>query len=280
MAGEEVLKLGFSPCPNDTFIFGALALRKIPLRREYALHIEDVEALNQRAAQAELHVTKLSFAAFAPLTHVYQLLPVGAALGFGCGPLLVSRAPKVDVSRSRVALPGERTTAAFLFRVFFPEAQELVYMRYDEIIPALKAGEVEAGVLIHEGRFVYSRAGLHLQADLGRLWEETYQAPIPLGGLFVLRELPRETKRDVCLDIRESLSFARENWGQVFPFLKAHAQELEEEVIRRHVETFVNRYTYALGEEGRRAIDIFLELAAKRGLIKGFQKDYLWEACP
>jgi len=280
MAKRKPLKLGFSPCPNDTFIFGALALKLIPLHHSYSLFIEDVETLNQRAFKKELDVTKLSFATFAMQTDTYQLLPVGAALGFGCGPLLVARKRELDLSLARIGIPGMMTTAAFLFRIFFPEAQNLICKRYDEIIPALKEGKIEAGLLIHEGRFVYKQEGLICLADLGRLWEKTYGLPIPLGGIFIKRTLPSPLKESVCSDIKESLYFAKNNSEKISDFIRSYAQELDQEVISCHLRTFVNEYTYHLGAKGREAVDLFLELAVKKGLIKVFQKDYFWEACP
>jgi len=211
MSGGTLLELGFSPCPNDTYIFGALALGLIRSRRSYRMIVEDVEALNQRALNAPLPVTKLSVAAFAHLLSRYQLLPVGAALGFGCGPVLVAREEGLHLEQVPVAVPGRFTTAAFLLRLYAPQVK-LVEMRYDEILPAVLAGKVAAGVLIHEGRFVYAEKGLKLLKDLGAFWEEETKAPIPLGGIFVRRDLAPEVKRDVLADIRESLSWARRDF--------------------------------------------------------------------
>ena len=278
MADQSVVRIGFSPCPNDTFIFAALVKNLIPLRRKYEAVIEDVETLNQRAFSEELPVSKLSFAAFARLLDYYQLLPVGAALGYDCGPVLVAR-KEIDLPKARVAVPGRWTTAAFLLSLYSPVG-EMVEMRYDQIIPALKEGRVEAGVLIHEARFVYQKEGLFLLEDLGRFWQERTQAPIPLGGIFVSKKAPSSFKRDVCHDIRQSLSYARDNWEEIKPFIQKYAQEMDEEIIERHINTFVNRFTYQLGREGQRAVTLFLEWAAKKGLTSGRHQDFLWEERP
>ena len=277
MSESALLEVGFSPCPNDTFIFAALVQGLIPARRRYRFLIQDVETLNQRAFQSPLPVSKLSFATFALLTEVYQLLPVGAAMGYGCGPVLVAR-QEVDLRRARVAVPGRLTTAAFLLGLY-SEVGEMVEMRYDQILPALRAGLVDAGVIIHEGRFLYAQQGLKLIKDLGTFWEEKTRSPIPLGGIFVLRALSQETKREICSDIKESLFWARERKEKVWPFIKEHAQEMSEEVIDRHLKAFVNRFTYQLGEEGLEAVRLFLEFAAQKGLIKEPPSDFLWADC-
>ncbi len=277
MPGEEVLRLGFSPCPNDTFLFGPLVLGLFPARRRYQPLIEDVEALNQRAMREPLPISKLSFAAFVYLLDRYQLLPVGAALGFGCGPVLVAREEKP--LSGPVAVPGRFTTATFLLRLYDPEVP-VVEMRYDQILPAVERGQVPAGVLIHEGRFVYAKRGLKLLKDLGAFWEEETGAPIPLGGIFVKRDLPSEVKRDVLLDLRQSLSLAQQDYEAVASWVRAHAREMEEGVIRRHIEIFVNRFTEDLGEEGRGAVRSLLEFAVKKGFIKTFPEDFLWEENP
>ncbi len=275
MSTKEILELGLSPCPNDTYLFGALVLRLFPTRLLYQPIIEEVEALNQRALKDPLPVSKLSFAAFVYLLDRYQLLPVGAALGFGCGPVLVAK-EKGALNKGPVAVPGKMTTASFLLRLYAPHAEQ-VEMPYDRVLSAVKRGEVAAGVLIHEGRFVYAKEGLILLKDLGAFWEEETKTPIPLGGIFVRRDLSRETKEKIVYDLRESLALARQNEKALFPFIRTHASELEEEVIKQHIKTFVTPFTEDLGELGQRAVRSLLEFAVKRGLIKSFPEDFLWE---
>jgi len=273
---KGLLKLGFSPCPNDTFIFFALATGKISFPYSLDLVIEDVETLNQKALAKELEVSKLSFGVFGHVIDYYELLPVGAALGFGCGPLLVARR-ELDLSQARVAVPGFYTTAYLLLRLYAPELKEVISMRYDRIMPAVARGEVEAGLIIHEGRFVYQKYGLKKMVDLGAWWEEETKAPIPLGGIFVRREQAQEIKASLVLAIRKSLQYAKGNFSEALPYIKAYAQEMSEEVIKRHIKTYVNQFTEDLGEQGLQAVFLLLEQASRKGLIPGFREDFYFD---
>ncbi len=273
MSEKGLLKLGFSPCPNDTFIFFALANGKISFPYPLDLVIEDVETLNQKALARELEASKLSFGVFGHVLDHYELLLVGAALGFGCGPLLVAR-KEIDLAQARVAVPGLYTTAYLLLRLYAPELKEVIPMRYDRIMPAVARGEVEAGLIIHESRFIYQEYGLKEIVDLGAWWEEETGAPIPLGGVFVRRELPREIKASLASAIRKSLQYAKENFSEALPYIKAYAQEMSDEVIRKHIETYVNRFTEDLAKQGLQAVRILLEQASKKGLIPGFREDF------
>ncbi len=271
------LKIGFSPCPNDTFIFGYLAEGLFKGHFPYQFVIEDVETLNQWALSGRLPVTKLSFGVFPEIIASYELLPVGAALGFGCGPLLVAKEPVADLSQVSIAVPGLHTTAYLLLRFYAQRLGPVIPMRYDEIIPALCEGKIQAGLLIHEGRFVYQKYGLSALLDLGKWWEEKTGLPLPLGGIFIKRKLPLSVKKGVCEDIRQSLSLARQNPQAIWPFIAAHAQELSSETIQKHLETFVNTYTYELGPQGKEAVAVFLKLAQKeRPELKGIS-NFLFE---
>ena len=276
MAEGAALRFGFSPCPNDTFILGALVQGLVPSPCPLEFVIEDVEALNQRALAGELEVSKLSFGVFGRLLDTYQLLPAGAALGFGCGPLLVAR-KEVDLATARVAIPGLHTTAYLLLRLYAPQVKEVVPLRYDQIMPAVSQGLVEAGLIIHESRFVYQDYGLKALVDLGAWWERCTKAPIPLGGIFVRRDLPEPLKAALTKAVSRSLAYAKKHRQKIWPFIKAHAQEMSDEVIEKHIRTYVNDFTEDLGREGRQAVRLLLEKAFHAGLIPSFGEDFCFE---
>ncbi len=264
------MRIGFSPCPNDTFFLAALMLGKVEAKVRLLPVIEDVEALNLRAFKGELEVTKLSFHAFCHLLGRYLLLPIGAALGRGVGPLWVAKEGFFfsNLKDQEVAVPGLYTTATLLLKLYFPEAR-LRPMRFDQIMPAISRDEVASGVIIHEGRFVYPRYGLGLVVDLGRWWEEVTGLPIPLGGFFI-RSDQAQMAPQVVESLRDSLFFARENPRQVWEYIKAYAQEMEDDIIRRHIETYVNEFTEDLGPEGNSAVETLVDLARRQGIIKNF----------
>lgn len=264
------LSLGFSPCPNDTFIFHALVHGQVADAPAFApVLLEDVETLNTWALAGKLAVTKLSFHALGHVLDRYLLLTAGAALGRGCGPLLVARRPlpPEELPGLRIAIPGKLTTAALLLRLFAPTGAEPVVMRFDRIMPAVAAGEVDAGVIIHESRFTYQQHGLHLVRDLGAWWEETTGHPIPLGGIAVKRELGRERILAVEAAIRQSLRQARQAPERAMPYIRRHAGELADPVIRDHINLYVNDFSLNLGSEGRAAIGEFLLRARSAGII-------------
>ena len=270
MVRMKTLTLGFSPCPNDTFIFGALATGKleIPGFQLEIIH-EDVETLNKLAREAFLDFTKISFHAFALVVKSYALLRSGAALGRGCGPLVVAREPRdMDSLRGEaIAIPGELTTANLLLQLYGEGFAHVLPMSYETIMPRLQRGEFAAGVVIHEGRFTYHHHGLHQVLDLGGWWEETQDLPIALGGILVRRALGCEVAKVIEDAIRHSLNFARQNSEEIWSYIKAHAQEMDDEAIRQHIDLYVNEYSFDLGEEGRLAIKTLLELAYKRDLL-------------
>ena len=265
------LSIGFSPCPNDTFIFHALISGLIPTQGFTLLPetLADVETLNQWAMEGRLDVTKLSFHALGHVLDRYVLLSSGAALGRGCGPLLVSRpelAPEA-LCRQTIAVPGHHTTAAMLLRMCYPECRTIKAMPFERIMPALVAGEVGAGVIIHESRFPYQRHGLNLITDLGAWWEMTTGHPIPLGGIAARRTLGMEVISALEVAIRTSIQAAYRYPDQATAYIKAHAQELDEQVIKSHIGLYVNDYSLDLGADGQAAVQAFLEKGNEVGLL-------------
>lgn len=273
MTAKRTLRLGFSPCPNDTYIFYGLAQGLIQAG-DFALDpvLADVEVLNGLAARGEVDVCKVSFAAAAGLVDDWVLLRAGGAMGRGVGPILVARrqADPRTLDGKRVAIPGQRTTANLLFGLFCRqngigvERRELVF---DQIMPAVAAGEVEAGVVIHEGRFTYRERGLAKLMDLGQWWEERTGLPIPLGVIAVRRDLGLEVARTLNAAIRASLDLARTEPEGLRAYIRSHAQEMDEAVINEHIATFVTGFSRDVGQEGERAAAALLaEALPGRGL--------------
>jgi len=270
------LTLGFSPCPNDTFIFDALVNRKIsPEGLEFETVLEDVETLNQWALKGNLHITKLSFPALFQSVDKYLLLDAGSALGKGVGPLLVSktkllagRTPpeKNDISpvnEKTIALPGINTTANLLFSFAYPEATQKKFMIFSAIEDSVLNGEADLGVIIHENRFTYQQRGLHKVIDLGDYWETKMKAPVPLGGIAISRSISKPIALKINALIRKSIEFAFQNYPSVSDYVKQHSQSLSEEVMRQHIDLYVNTYSLSLGEEGRSAIKILYDCFKK-----------------
>lgn len=272
------LSLGFSPCPNDTFIFDAMIHQKIDTEGlSFEVAYEDVETLNQKAFRAELDITKLSYHAYAYLTDNYVLLHSGSAIGFGVGPLLICNKPEYlqegiesltsRIKGLRVGIPGRYTTANFLLSLAFPEAENKIEMKFSDIEPALLNNRIDLGVIIHENRFTYEDKGLLKVIDLGEYWEKLTSSPIPLGGIMIRRQLPEEIKHKVNRIIKRSVQFAIKNPLSGLDFIRSHAQEMSTEVMYKHIELYVNKYSVDLGDEGRRAVNIFFEEALKKGII-------------
>jgi 1,4-dihydroxy-6-naphthoate synthase len=262
------LRLGLSPCPNDTFIFHALLHGLVPTKRvTFEPVMEDVESLNERMLAGDLEVTKASFAAFAHARDRYAAIRTGGALGRGNGPLVVSRRPRkpFELAAGRVLLPGRLTTAALLFGAFHPECEDTPSVRYDEVLPALLRDEAAAGVVIHELRFTYKERGLHLVEDLGERFEKTTSAPVPLGGVFVGGEVRFAVARDVERWVGESLACARNDPSASRDFVRRHAQEQTEGVTAAHIGLYVNEFSAGYGKQGEDAISRLLLLAEKAG---------------
>lgn len=278
------LRLGFSPCPNDAFVFHALVeggLDTGTLRFE--THLEDVETLNGWAEDGRLEVAKVSYHAYGRIADRWWMLPSGGALGRGVGPLLVARNEGVDLAGARIATPGGRTTANLLLDLFVENRPleapiERVELRYDRIMPAVAAGEVDAGLIIHESRFTYREHGLACLADLGSWWENDSGAPIPLGGIAVRRDLPTEVIAGVARAVRGSVEAARRDPSASEAYVARHAQEMSPEVRRKHIDTYVNDFTLDLGAEGRAAVRTLLDRAAAIGRIPAARDDLIWDA--
>ncbi len=263
------LTLGFSPCPNDTFIFDALVNKKIDTEGfEFEPVLADVETLNQWALEGKLDITKLSFPAFFRSLHHYTLLNAGSALGKGVGPLLITDAAQEitneEISQASVALPGIHTTANLLFSYAYPDATDKKFMLFSAIEEALLNKETDLGVIIHENRFTYRQRGLYKVKDLGEFWEEKMELPIPLGGIAISQSVKRSVALKINDLIRKSLEYAFKNYPLITDYVRQHSQEMSEEVMRQHIDLYVNNYSLDLGDEGKRAIEclheVFLEL--------------------
>ncbi|HMK24591.1 MAG TPA: 1,4-dihydroxy-6-naphthoate synthase [Chitinophagaceae bacterium] len=263
------LTLGFSPCPNDTFIFDALVNKKIDTEGfEFETVLADVETLNQWALQGKLDITKLSFPAFFKSLKNYSLLNAGSAVGKGVGPLLITDSQQKitddEINQASIALPGANTTADLLFSFTYPDAKDKRFMIFSAIETALINKEVDLGVIIHENRFTYQQKGLHKVKDLGEYWEERMELPLPLGGIAINQSIKRSQALKVNELIRKSIDFAFKNYPLIPIYVKQHSQEMNEDVMRQHIELYVNNYSLDLGEEGRLAIEslheVFLEL--------------------
>ncbi|WP_165069182.1 1,4-dihydroxy-6-naphthoate synthase [Desulfovibrio sp. ZJ200] len=258
------LSLGLSPCPNDTCIFHALLHGLIPAPAAIRPYLADVERLNSLARQKKLDVTKMSLGVAAQIMDDYALLASGAALGWGCGPLVVAREalPPEAWRTARVAVPGLLTTANLLLTLhggFQGPRQEMLF---SQVMPAVARGDADLGVIIHEGRFTFGRMGLVKLLDLGQWWEGAFHLPLPLGAIAVRRDLPLQTARAMQTAIADSLAYARAHPEACKDFVRSHAQEMEDSVIRAHIETFVTDFSLDLGEAGRRAIEALAGRAA------------------
>ena len=270
MSAAGQLTLGFSPCPNDTFIFYALVHGLLPVdggRLRVELH--DVETLNRMAAEEILDITKLSVFAWLKHQSAYRLIESGAALGYGCGPLVVAR-PGADprsISPWRIALPGQDTTAHLLFRLWSPADHEKIFVPYDRIFALLAQGQVDAGVIIHENRFTYEQLGLDLVVDLGAWWETQTGLPIPLGVIAAHKRVPIDRRTALETAIRDSIRYARKSPHAPLDYMRAHAQEMHAEVLQKHVATYVNDFSLTLGAKGREAIHCLASMARQKGVL-------------
>ena len=258
------LTLGFSPCPNDTFIFDALVHHKIDTEGlEFQVIFADVEQLNKWAFQRKLDITKLSYNAFTHCVNNYALLDSGSALGNNCGPLLIKKPNTILTKESKLAIPGKYTTANMLLNIVLPNHQNKVEMLFSEIENKVLEGRVDAGLIIHENRFTYQDKGLIKVKDLGKFWEEETGLPIPLGGIVINRNLPFEIQKTFERVLRKSVEYAFENRESSSEFVIVHAQEMETEVIDAHINLYVNEFSISLGEVGRRAVEKVFEKSAK-----------------
>ena len=283
------LTLGFSPCPNDTFIFDALVNKKIDTEGlEFDVVLEDVETLNKWSFEKKLDITKLSYPAFFQNPDKYVLLNSGAALGKGVGPILISKQNSqhsiFNIQHSTIALPGENTTANLLFSFAYPNANNKTFMRFDKIEDFILNDSTKAspgggglvgaavlGVIIHENRFTYQQKGLHKVTDLGEYWEEKMQAPIPLGGIAVKRSIDKEISFKIDRLIRKSIEFAFGNYPLITEYVKQHSQEMSEDVMRQHIELYVNNFSIDLGNDGKQAIETLYKIATTQLPVSSIQ---------
>ncbi|SDK83519.1 1,4-dihydroxy-6-naphthoate synthase [Maridesulfovibrio ferrireducens] len=271
---SKILKMGYSPCPNDTFIFHALASGAINIE-PYTLNITlaDVEELNSLARAGRMDICKVSVHAAAHILNDYILLRAGGAMGRGVGPLLLTQEPCTieALNGKRIAIPGRHTTANLLFNLMCREAGiqvETVEKVFDEIMPAIVSGEVDGGVVIHEGRFTFKGLGLSKVADLGKWWEDYSGLPIPLGCIAIKRSLGSEVASLINSAIRRSLTLSYVDPDQSWPYIKEHAQEMDDDVVSEHIDTFVTDYSMDVGEEGEKAVSRLLLEAAQMDSIE------------
>lgn len=262
--------LGYSPCPNDCFIFDALVHHKIDTEGfEFEVRLEDVETLNTLAQKNVLDITKLSFHAFAYVTNHYILLRSGSALGFNCGPLLIKNKnqPQVLNENSRIAIPGKLTTANFLLSLAYPKLKNKIEYVFNDIENAVLNNEVDAGLIIHENRFTYQDKGLEKIMDLGEYWDALIHAPIPLGGIVMKRSIDTKTIEKVNGLIKKSVAFAFTNPESSMNYVKAHAQEMSEDVMKKHIALYVNDFSLDLGVVGTNAVELLFNKAKEIGLL-------------
>ena len=272
------LTLGFSPCPNDCFMFDAMVHGRIDREGlDFDVRMADIEALNSAAFAGDVDITKLSFHAYAYCADDYVLLDAGSALGRNCGPLLISQRPispeEVAAGHLRIAIPGKYTTANFLLSLAFPRATEKSECLFSDIEAGVLDGRFDAGLIIHENRFTYADRGLKKIIDLGEFWESETGAAIPLGGIVISRRLPADVRQRVNRVMRRSVEYAFANRDASLPFVRANAQAMSDEVMYKHIDLYVNEYSVDLGVDGRRAVEVLFERARNSGVIPEMKED-------
>jgi len=265
------LSIGYSTCPNDTYIFDALVHNKIEHDYQFDVVLRDVESLNQLAFKKSLDISKISIHAWFHMTHDYELISSGAALGKGCGPLLIGKTRDIPKS-GKIALPGKLTTAALLFKIALPGDFEYVMMPFDEIIPAIISNKVVAGVIIHESRFTYQEDGLCKKLDLGQWWEEETGCMIPLGGIMIKNQKSDDMKKNICYLIKQSILFANQHPKESTNYIKSYAKEIKDSVINSHIQLYVNEYSLSLQDTGIKAVQELYERAVKKNIIPKIEK--------
>lgn len=277
---KQTLATGYSPCPNDTYIFYALIHGKVHVPGiSFREQLTDVETLNQMALEGRLDITKISYHAFGHLREQYALLRSGGALGHGCGPLIVAKPATTlqDISKGAIAVPGTLTTAALLLRLYDPSIKTIVVMPFDRIMDAVSKGEVTAGLIIHESRFTYPLFKLDKLLDLGEWWDKHTGLPIPLGGILGKSSLGRETLLAVEAGVRESILYANAHPDEVLEYCGHHSQEMDRTVMKKHIELYVNTFSLELGQEGLAAVRKLLDEAEANGIVPRSGKPMLAE---
>ena len=258
------LSLGFSPCPNDTFIFDALVNKKIDTEGlDFDIHLEDVQTLNNFALEDRLDFSKISYGVLPLLLNTHTLLNSGGAMGNGVGPLLISKNENItagDVNDLRIAIPGKNTTAYLLFSFVYPNAKNISFYVFNEIEAAVLSGEVDAGVIIHENRFTYAQKGLYKITDLGAQWETKTKSPIALGGIVASNRIPKPIMGQVDQLIAKSVEYAFNNYPAISEYVSSHAQEMSEAVMRQHIDLYVNDFSRDMGDTGKKAIETLVNI--------------------
>jgi len=270
------LKIAFSTCPNDTFIFDALIHHKIDTEGlEFEHILGDVEELNKLAFKGDIDVTKLSYHAYLYIQNKYKLLNSGSALGYANGPLLISKTKIYpdEIKHAKIAIPGKHTTANLLLTIAYPEATNKIEYLFSDIEEAVVTGEVDAGLIIHENRFTYQKKGLKKIIDLGEYWENKTKKPIPLGGIVINRNIPDKIQQKFDRILRRSLQFAFDNPNEPYNFVKQYAQEMSQDVMYNHIKLYVNEFSLNLGQKGKDAIKTLFSEAQKTGLVKDINND-------
>ncbi len=255
------ISLAFSPCPNDTFIFDALVNNKIDTKGvEFEVHLADVQTLNQWALQQTIDVSKISYGVYPLVKNNYHLLQSGGALGKGVGPLLITKNTEINLANATIAIPGENTTAHFLFSLAYPNNVKKIFMPFNTIEDWVLNNQNNAGVIIHENRFTYQQKGLHKLQDLGEYWETNTQLPIPLGGIVAKKNLEVDLIKTIDDLIKQSIEFAFKNYPTLSSYVTQHAQEMSEAVMRQHIDLYVNNYSLNLGEDGMLAVEKLMQV--------------------
>ncbi|MDY0132600.1 MAG: 1,4-dihydroxy-6-naphthoate synthase [Desulforegulaceae bacterium] len=272
---EKKLKLAFSTCPNDTFMFHALVNKILPSDYDFKLYLSDIEDLNESAFAKKYDITKISFSALGNLLDDYVLLRSGSALGRGCGPLIVGRNLEDfnDLKNKKIAIPGINTTAALLLRLYSEDELNLVSMPFYEIMPFVRDKKADLGVVIHEGRFTYQNYNLVSLVDLGKWWEDTTGLPIPLGGIAAKRSLGEKTIKDIEKKLSKSILYGFENPDESKKYIRKYAQEMEDNVIKEHIFLYVNEFSVNTGPEGEKALKKLFDEANKKDIIKNSGKN-------
>jgi 1,4-dihydroxy-6-naphthoate synthase len=256
--------LGFSPCPNDTFIFDALVNKKIDTEGiDFEVHLEDVQTLNNFALENRFDFSKISYGVMPLLLETHTLLNSGGAMGNGVGPLLICKDPNItpdEVNHLRIAIPGKNTTAYLLFSYVYPNAKNISFYVFNEIEAAVLSGEVDAGVIIHENRFTYAQKGLYKITDLGAEWETKTKSPIALGGIVASNRIPKPIMQQVDQLIAKSVAYAFSNYPSISEYVSCHAQEMSEAVMRQHIDLYVNDFSTDMGETGKNAIKTLVHI--------------------
>jgi 1,4-dihydroxy-6-naphthoate synthase len=276
----NTLTIGYSPCPNDTFIFYALTNDKVRVPGiAFREQLEDVETLNRMALEGRLDITKISYHALGHLREQYALLRSGGALGQGCGPLIVAKAGTTleDMKKGAVAVPGRLTTASLLLRLYDPSITNVVVMAFDRIMDAVSKGDVTAGLIIHESRFTFPLYKLEKLLDLGEWWEKFSCLPIPLGGILGKRPLGRKVLLKVEAGVRESIHYANTHPDEVLKYCRQHSREMDETVMKNHIDLYVNDFSVDLGQEGLSAVRRLFDEAEARGVFPHSDKPLLAE---